>query len=408
MTTAGGPPGGPGGRGAVRALVVVGTRPEAIKLAPVVRALEARGAEVRLCLTSQHGDLLRPVLDLFALAPSYDLQVMREAQSLTHVTAAVLQGMERVLADFAPDWVVVQGDTTTAMAAALAGFYARARVAHVEAGLRTHDKWSPMPEEMNRRLVAALADVHFAPTPRARDHLLAEGVAPERVVVTGNTVVDALLWVAEQPAPPPAVRVAPGRRLLLVTAHRRENWGAPLAEICGALRAIAERHAGTLDVVFPVHPNPQVRGVVAPALGDLPNVHLLPPVDYRVLVDLMRHAALVLTDSGGLQEEAPTFGVPVLVMRESTERPEAVEAGCARLVGARRERIEAEVERLLGGRSSTAGAAPAVNPFGDGHAAARVAAWLVPAAPASAAPASAAPAGATDGEATAAAGARAG
>ena len=285
--------------------------------------------------------------------------------------------LEPVLASERPDWVLVQGDTTTAAAAALGAYYARVRVGHVEAGLRTGDKWQPFPEEVNRRLVSTVADLHMAPTARAREHLLAEGVAPAHIVVTGNPVIDALYWTLAQPPRPAsaleaALAGADGARVILVTAHRRENHGAPLELICGALRDLAARYGERLRIVYPVHLSPAVRTPVQRLLGDVSGIALAPPLEYPELVRLLQRADLVLTDSGGLQEEGPALGKPVLVLREVTERPEAVEAGAARLVGTGREAIVAGAVRLLEDEGAYAQMARAVSPYGDGHAAERI------------------------------------
>ena len=376
------PVAGSGGR--LRILTIVGTRPEAIKLAPVIRALQQEPqAEVRVCSTGQHREMLDQALGLFGIRPDYDLRAMAHDQSPAQVGAALLARIEPVLARERPHWVLVQGDTTTAALAALAAYWQRARVGHVEAGLRSFDKWQPFPEEVNRRVISAVADLHFAPTPRARDNLLAEGVPAGRVLVTGNPVIDALQWVAAQPWPPatpelpPAALGRPGERLILVTAHRRENLGAPLEQICLALRDIAARHGQGVRIVYPVHLNPNVWGPVHRLLGGLPNVVLTPPLAYLPLLEVMKRAWLVLTDSGGIQEEAPGLGKPVLVLRQVTERPEGVEAGTARLVGTERRRIVAEVERLLSDLAAYERMARAVNPYGDGHASQRIARALL-------------------------------
>src|SRR5437016_9179826 len=363
-------------------LCVLGTRPEAIKLAPVIHALRAaatrRPMSVSVCVTAQHRQMLDQVLALFQIAPDYDLTVMEDNQTPTRVAAAVLARLEPILLGKPPSWVVVQGDTTTVAAAALAAFYARSRVAHVEAGLRTGDKWQPFPEEVNRRVVSAIADLHFAPTTRARDQLLREGIPTERILVTGNPVVDAVRWAAGRP--PGAATVAlfeqlglagdatdgtRGPRLVLVTAHRRENFGAPLEQICAALREIAERYGDRVRIIYPVHLNRNIHEPVHRLLGHVPNITLTQPVDYLTLVHLLRRATVVLTDSGGIQEEAPTFGVPVLVLRDVTERPDGVDAGLATLTGVRAESIVAETARVLEEPASHRSADPRANPYGD-------------------------------------------
>jgi UDP-N-acetylglucosamine 2-epimerase (non-hydrolysing) len=358
----------------LRVLSVFGTRPEAIKMAPVVRELE-RFPEVSssVCVTGQHRELLDDVLETFAITPHHDLNVMRPGQSPMGVAADVLRGLEPVLVETLPDWVLVQGDTTTAAMAGLAAFYAGARVAHVEAGLRSHTPREPFPEEINRRVAGVLADLHFAPTEASRQNLLAEGVPADSVLVTGNTVVDALELARSTPAPSagPLTTLPTDRRIVLVTAHRRESFGAPLQRICAA---VAELVAAFPDihVAFPVHPNPAVRIAVGDGLAGNDRVTLLPPLGYREMVDLLERSAIVLTDSGGLQEEAPTLGKPVLVLRDVTERLEAVEAGSARLVGTDTARIVREASALLGRPGEYALMARASNPYGDGLAARRI------------------------------------
>ena len=360
-------------------LCVFGTRPEAIKMVPVVRALRAMpGLRPWVCVTDQHVEMLDQVLTFFGVRPDERLGVMQAGQSPTQVAARVLDRLPAVLRTVGPAAVLVQGDTTTTVASALAAFYAGVPVGHVEAGLRTWRMDAPFPEEANRQLTSRLARWHFAPTPWARDNLLREGIAPERVALTGNTVIDALEWAAELlPGAEAAVvpRIDPSHRLVLVTAHRRENFGTPLAELCGALRDLACRNPD-VEVVYPVHLNPNVQGVVRAALDGVARVHLLTPVDYPQLVALLRRCALVITDSGGIQEEAPTFGKPVLVLRETTERPEGIEAGTARLVGTARGDICAAAEELLRDPVAYARMATAHNPYGDGHAADRIAAIL--------------------------------
>lgn len=371
----------------IRVLVVLGTRPEAIKLAPVIQELQRRRDQVicRVCVSGQHRQMVDQVLPVFAIQPDYDLDVMRPDQTPTQVAGAILAGLEPVLLAERPDWVLVQGDTTTVIAAALAAFYAGRRVGHVEAGLRTGDKWRPFPEEINRRVAGTIADLHFAPTPGARENLIHEGVADARIVVTGNPVIDALRWVAAQPAtadvddlfrrcglPEAGHGGADEALTILVTAHRRENFGAPIEQICLALREIATRFADRVRIVYPVHPNPSVAGPVHRLLGDVPSITLTPPLDYLPLVHLLMRSHLVLTDSGGLQEEAPSLGKPVLVLRQVTERPEGVAAGTVKVVGADCAVIVREAERLLNDAGAYQAMAGAVNPYGDGRAAPRI------------------------------------
>jgi UDP-N-acetylglucosamine 2-epimerase (non-hydrolysing) len=353
-------------------LVVLGTRPEGIKLAPLVRELQGRPGtfDVRLCVTGQHRQMLEPILQFFGLSPDHDLQLMKPGQTLFDVTAGALKGLEAVLDQVQPAWVVVQGDTTTALAGALAAFYKKVRVAHVEAGLRTGDMHSPFPEEGNRVLVSRLADLHFAPTEGAAAHLAAEGIRGG-VHVVGNTVIDALLEARRRvqgrdeafSAEFPQLRA--GRKLVLVTGHRRENFGEPFENICRALGTLAARYPD-VDWLYPVHLNPNVREPVHRLLSGRGNVHLVEPVAYPQLVWLLGRSHLVLTDSGGIQEEAPTLGKPVLVMREVTERPEGIAAGCARLVGTSGARIVDGVTGLLEDPAAYQRMAQARNPYGDG------------------------------------------
>jgi UDP-N-acetylglucosamine 2-epimerase (non-hydrolysing) len=361
----------------MKVLSIFGTRPEAIKMAPVVKELEKYPDRFvsRICVTAQHRQMLDQVLRLFDIHPDFDLDVMREAQSPTQVASAVMGRLERILLDERPDWVLVQGDTTTVMAAALAAYYARVKVGHVEAGLRTFDKWQPFPEEINRRVASAVADLHFAPTPRSRENLLREGIPDALIRVTGNPVIDALHQVANLPYDPaggPLRDVPWHRRLILVTAHRRENFGAPLEQVCLALCDIAECYAGDVAIVYPAHLNPNVQHTAHRVLDNVPGVMVIEPLDYLPLVYLMKRATLVVTDSGGIQEEAPGLGKPVLVTREVTERPEAVDAGTVRLVGTDRARIVAEVRGLLDDPAARERMARAVNPYGDGLAASRI------------------------------------
>lgn len=366
-------------------LTIFGTRPEAIKLAPVVRALAARPGVVHtLCVTGQHREMLDQVLKIFALVPDHDLAVMRPGQDLTHVTTAVLEGLGPVLEAARPDWVVVQGDTTTAFAASLAAFYRKIRVAHVEAGLRTGNILSPWPEEMNRKLTGQIASLHFPPTEAAAANLRREGIAGERMLVTGNTVIDALRWVAARLDAEPALAAGcaekfpwldPARRLVLVTGHRRENFSGGLERVCRALARLAAR--GDVQIVYPVHLNPTVQATAAAVLAASPAVHLIAPLDYLPFVWLMRQAHLIVTDSGGIQEEAPGLGKPVLVTRDTTERPEAIEAGTARLVGTGEAALVEAAAALLDDPAAYAAMARARNPFGDGRAAGRIAGRLL-------------------------------
>jgi UDP-N-acetylglucosamine 2-epimerase (non-hydrolysing) len=365
---------------AMKVVLAFGTRPEAIKMAPVVRALAAcESIRPCVCLTGQHRDMVLGILDFFGIAAAHDLAIMRPEQDLVHVTSAVLEGMQRVIAAERPDWVLVHGDTTTALAAALAAFYAGCRIGHVEAGLRTGDLKRPWPEEMNRCVVDRLADALFAPTEGARDNLLKENLDARRIAVTGNTVIDALFAVRDALSGDRALarRVAaefafldPGRRLVLVTGHRRESFGRGFEGICGGLARIARR--GDVEIVYPVHLNPAVQAPVRRILGGLSNVHLVEPVDYVPFVHLMLRSHLILTDSGGIQEEAPALGKPVLVMREVTERPEAVAAGTVALVGTDPERIHRAAAALLDSPARYAAFARAHNPYGDGRAAGRI------------------------------------
>lgn len=362
-------------------LVTFGTRPEAIKMAPVVEALRAEPSfEVKVCVTAQHRQMLDQVLELFGIRPDFDLNLMQPGQDLTDITSHVLLGMRGVLRQWRPDWLLVHGDTTTTFAAALGAYYERVAVGHVEAGLRTGNIYSPWPEEMNRRLAGSLASLHFAPTGGARENLIREGVAPETINVTGNTVIDALLQVVGRIRDDEGLKERFARqfafldarkRLVLVTGHRRENFGAGFERICRALRQLAVR--GDVEIVYPVHLNPNVQEPVRRMLGDLPRVHLIEPLDYLPFVYLMDRSHLIITDSGGVQEEAPSLGKPVLVMRDTTERPEAVEAGTVKLVGTDEAAIVRETIHLLDDRAAYERMAHAHNPYGDGVAGRRIA-----------------------------------
>lgn len=369
----------------IHVLNIFGTRPEAVKMAPVVLQLAATaGVESRVCVTAQHRQMLDQVLSVFKIVPDIDLNLMRPDQSLADLTAGILTHLDPVLKFEKPDWVLVQGDTTTVMTTALLCYYNRIRVGHVEAGLRTDDKWQPFPEEINRRIAGVVADLHFAPTQHARRNLLREGVPDERIVVTGNPVIDALQQIVTHPMPTETQELLDqtgirpgGRRLVLVTAHRRENFGKPLADICEALRGLAEQYSDSIHLIYPVHLNPNVQQPVYQLLAGVPNITLLPPLDYLPMVHLMKRATLVLTDSGGIQEEATGLGVPTLVLREVTERPEGLEAGVLKLVGSDPARIVRESAQLLDDPDAHAAMAQAANPFGDGHAAERIVKALV-------------------------------
>ncbi|MFO7584974.1 MAG: UDP-N-acetylglucosamine 2-epimerase (non-hydrolyzing) [Anaerolineales bacterium] len=370
----------------MKILSVIGTRPEAVKMAPVVRKLrETPGIESVVCATAQHRQMLDQVLDLFDITPDIDLDLMKPDQTLAGITAAIFEHLDPVLASVKPDWVLAQGDTTTVMATALLSYYHRIKFGHVEAGLRTGDKFQPFPEEINRMVAGVVADLHFAPTEWSKQNLLKENVPAEKIVVTGNPVIDALQTVStmghdsESQALLTELELTgeSAPRLVLVTAHRRENFGAPLEAICRAIRSLSEHYGDAIRFVYPVHLNPNVQTVAYPMLGDLQNVRLLPPHDYLPMVHLMKRAALVLTDSGGLQEEAPGLGVPVLVLRETTERPEGVAAGTVRLVGTDEAKIVSEARLLLDNPAEHEKMAHAANPYGDGHAAERIVAALI-------------------------------
>jgi UDP-N-acetylglucosamine 2-epimerase (non-hydrolysing) len=359
----------------VRILAAVGTRPEAVKMAPVIHALRAaQWADCRILATAQHREMLDQALAPFGLVPDIDLDAMRPNQTLPDLTARLLLGLDAVLGQEAPDLVLAQGDTTTVLVVALACAYRRVPFGHVEAGLRTGDMDNPFPEEMNRVLASRLARWHFAPTPGAAAHLRQEGIPDQRVFVTGNTVIDALLGILDQ-APPPPLDLAPSDRLILVTAHRRENFGAPFEAICAAVRELADEYPD-VRILYPVHPNPNVREVVEARLQGHPRIRLTAPLDYLPFVGAMRRAHFILTDSGGVQEEAPALGKPVLVMRRETERPEAVAAGVVQLVGPDRERIVTASRALLDDPAAYQAMAKGVSPYGDGHAAARIQAIL--------------------------------
>jgi UDP-N-acetylglucosamine 2-epimerase (non-hydrolysing) len=360
----------------MKVISVFGTRPEAVKMAPVVAELRKHSQIIsKVLVTAQHRDMLDQVLEIFGITPDYDLNVMQDNQTPTDVAAEVLKRLQPILRDEKPDWILVQGDTTTVLAASLAAFYNRVKVGHVEAGLRTYDRNNPFPEEMNRVLADQLSDLHFAPTETSKQALLKEAIPAERIHVTGNTVIDALRVIVTRPVNGAMPIYPADKRLVLVTAHRRENFGEPFANMLAALKQIADRP--DVHLIYPVHPNPNVRGPAYDVLGEHPHVSLLPPMDYLTFTHLLGKAHLILTDSGGIQEEAPGLGVPVLVMRNVTERPEAVAAGTARLVGTETDTITREAARLLDDPAVHQAMARAVNPFGDGHAAERIVSILL-------------------------------
>lgn len=368
-------------RATVKVLTVFGTRPEAIKMAPLVHALaQDASIESRLCVTAQHREMLDQVLHLFSLVPDYDLNIMRPGQELTEITSRILEGLKTVFADFTPDVVLVHGDTTTTLAASLAAFYHRIPVGHVEAGLRTGDLWSPWPEEANRTLTGHLASYHFAPTQRSQQNLQRENVPASRIFVTGNTVIDALFWVRDRVLSDAALHnsmaarypfLDADKKMLLVTGHRRESFGGGFERICNALAEIARLHP-QLQIVYPVHLNPNVSEPVNRILRGIDNIVLIEPQEYLPFVWLMDRAWLILTDSGGIQEEAPSLGKPVLVMRDTTERPEALDAGTVRLVGTDQQKIVSEVTRLLNDNEAWQTMSHAHNPYGDGLACQRI------------------------------------
>lgn len=369
----------------MKVLIVFGTRPEAIKMAPVIRELE-KSLDVCVCVTAQHREMLDQVLDLFEIVPDHDLDIMKPGQDLFGVTSNVLLGIKKVLSEEKPDVVLVHGDTTTTMAASLAAFYMQIPVGHVEAGLRTHDIYSPFPEEINRQVTSRIATYHFAPTEQARQNLIAEQVRDEKIIVTGNTVIDALLSVVEKAREVtfskdlvkqlPFLATDQNYRMVLVTGHRRENFGQGFENICQALHDLAKIHP-EVQFVYPVHLNPNVREPVNRILSEVNNIHLVQPQDYLPFVKLMDISYIILTDSGGIQEEAPSLGKPVLVMRNTTERPEAIEAGTVKLVGVDRDKIVQAVNLLLTDEKAYKAMSRSHNPYGDGNASKRIREHLV-------------------------------
>ncbi len=362
-----------------KVLLVFGTRPEAIKMAPVCEELKkADGLDVRIAVTAQHREMLDQVLDLFGINPDYDLNLMKPGQGLTEITSAVLIGLKPILEEFAPDLMLVHGDTTTTLSASLAAYYQQIAVGHVEAGLRTGNIYSPWPEEVNRKVTGAITQLHFAPTEKSAINLASEGVAHSSIAITGNTVIDALLDVVSRLEEDEQTsrgfdakfNIQPGKRIILVTGHRRESFGGGFERMCSALERIAERE--DVQIIYPVHLNPNVKGPVEERLGALGRINLFPPQDYLPFVHLMRRADIILTDSGGVQEEAPSLGKPVLVMRDTTERPEAIDAGTVKLVGTDTDLIVSETNTLLDNSAAYEAMAKAHNPYGDGQASQRI------------------------------------
>lgn len=362
-------------------LIVFGTRPEAIKMAPLIEEFKKHTDhfDVRICVTAQHRQMLDQVLDFFQIVPDYDLNIMKSGQTLNGVWSDILIHMQPILEQWKPDWVLVHGDTATSTAAALASFFAQCKVGHVEAGLRTHNKWSPFPEEINRQLTSKLADIHFAPTTQSRDNLLQEGISPDNIVITGNTVIDALNisvrkvreGYSNSEINALTEKIDPAKRLILVTGHRRENFGEGFINICKALKEIAVTR-DDIQIIYPVHLNPNVQAPVKEFLSGQPNIHLVNPLEYPSFVWLMDKSYLIITDSGGVQEEAPSLGKPVLVMRNTTERPEAVEAGTVILVGTDTQKIQTETVSLLDDADRYHRMNQLHNPYGDGKACERI------------------------------------
>ncbi|HZM21037.1 MAG TPA: UDP-N-acetylglucosamine 2-epimerase (non-hydrolyzing) [Anaerolineales bacterium] len=367
----------------LKVMTVIGTRPEAIKMAPVIKSLMNYSEEVKsvVCVTAQHREMLDQALEIFGIVPDYDFNLMKPNQSLSLLTANLLTALDELISFEKPDWVLVQGDTTTAMVASLVAYYHRIKLGHVEAGLRTNDKFQPFPEEINRRIADILADAYFAPTQNSRMNLIKEGIRSESIVVTGNTVIDALMMISRRVAGRPLdSRISTSiknKLLILVTVHRRESFGEPLENICKALARLALSYQEKIQIVYPVHLNPNVRKTVYETLSGIPNISLIEPVNYEELVGLMSSSYLILTDSGGIQEEAPSLHKPVLVLREMTERPEAIEAGAAKLIGTDADRIYSETMRLIEEPKSYHRMASAINPYGDGQASQRIVQFLL-------------------------------
>ena len=364
----------------IRLLNIIGTRPEAVKMCPVIQAAQSHPEIVPyLCVTAQHRQMLDQVLSVFNVTPDFDLNLMQPNQTLAQISASILQNLDPVLAKIRPDWIFVQGDTTTVMVSALLAFYNRIKIGHIEAGLRTGDKWQPFPEEINRKIAGVVADLHLAPTEDARQNLLNEGVEDRLIAVTGNPAIDALRIITAYPPPQEVQNLfeqhkigEQQKKLILVTAHRRENFGQPIIDICTALKSLANQYKEKYHIFYPVHLNPNIQQPVYQLLGDVENITLLPPLDYLPMAHLLKHAVLVLTDSGGIQEEAAGLHKPALVMREVTERPEGVKAGVLRLVGTNPERILSNAVELLENKPIYDQMANAKNPFGDGYAAEKI------------------------------------
>jgi UDP-N-acetylglucosamine 2-epimerase (non-hydrolysing) len=367
----------------LKVMTVIGTRPEAIKMAPVIKALMNCSEQIQsvVCVTGQHREMLDQALKIFGIVPDYDLNLMNPNQSLSLLTANILKALDEVITTEKPDWILVQGDTTTAMVASLVAYYHHIKLGHVEAGLRTNAKFQPFPEEINRRITDILADVYFPPTQTSRMNLLKEGICPESIVVTGNTVVDSLMMISQRVSGRSLdSRISmslENRLLILVTVHRRESFGKPLENICNALARIAYKFQDKIQIVYPVHLNPNVHKTVYEILSGISNISLIEPVDYENLVGLMSKAYLIMTDSGGIQEEAPSLHKPVLVLRDMTERPEAIEAGTARLIGTDADRIFTEATRLIEEPKSYSLMSNAINPYGDGLASQRIVQFLL-------------------------------
>lgn len=364
----------------IRLLNIIGTRPEAVKMCPVIQIAQVHPEiESFLCVTAQHRQMLDQVLKVFNVVPDFDLNLMQPNQSLAQITASILQNLDPILSEIKPDWIFVQGDTTTVMTSALLAFYHQIKIGHIEAGLRTGDKWQPFPEEINRRIAGVVADLHLAPTQDARQNLLKEGVEDWRIAVTGNPAIDALRIITSYPPPPEVQNLFDQhhighdqKKLILVTAHRRENFGQPIEDICTALKTLAERYQHQYHMIYPVHLNPNIQEPVYRLLGDVENITLIPPLDYLPMAHLLKQAVLVLTDSGGIQEEAAGLHKPTLVLREVTERPEGVKAGVLRLVGTDPERIVSNAIELLENKDIYNQMAQSENPFGDGYAAKKI------------------------------------